>query len=220
MKTIEYRTVDKTAWGRSPWTDEPDKRQWLDAASGLPCLAVRNSGGGNWCGYVGVPREHPWHGIGYSECIQTPKCGEDYCGHGPNVEVHGGLTFADRCTEMDEVAWLKMRERRTSWEKEAKTHPQGDAARRLADWGAVLDDHAAWTERGQARSICHLPEPGEPNDVWWFGFDCAHSGDVSPGYDRELRGFGTGHDTYRDLDYVVRQCEQLAAQLKVVPHGG
>lgn len=28
--------------------------------------------------------------------------------------------------------------------------------------------------------ICHVPAPGEPDDVWWLGFDCAHGGDYSP----------------------------------------
>src|SRR5437868_461399 len=25
--------------------------------------------------------------------------------------------------------------------------------------------------------ICHVPQPGEPDDVWWFGFDCNHGYD-------------------------------------------
>jgi hypothetical protein len=46
----EYRTIDKSAWGPGPWTDEPDKVQWTDTATGLPCLAKRNPRGGHWCG--------------------------------------------------------------------------------------------------------------------------------------------------------------------------
>lgn len=55
--------------------------------------------------------------------------------------------------------------------------------------------------------VCHVPEPGEPDDVWWLGFDCAHSGDHSP--------YGTpfAHDTYRDVAYVRGEVEDLAAQL-------
>lgn len=30
------------------------------------------------------------------------------------------------------------------------------------------------------RGICHVPEPGEPDNLWWLGFDCAHAGDLSP----------------------------------------
>jgi hypothetical protein len=28
--------------------------------------------------------------------------------------------------------------------------------------------------------ICHVPKPGEPDNVWWFGFDFGHAYDVSP----------------------------------------
>lgn len=44
MQTIEYRTIDKTAWGDGPWLNEPDKKQWQDVETGLPCLAVTVDG--------------------------------------------------------------------------------------------------------------------------------------------------------------------------------
>lgn len=28
--------------------------------------------------------------------------------------------------------------------------------------------------------ICHVPAPGEPDEVWWLGFDCNHYTDVAP----------------------------------------
>jgi len=62
------------------------------------------------------------------------------------------------------------------------------------------------------RGVCHIPDEGEPDSVWWLGFDCAHCGDYCPAYDR---GEGRGGVTYRDLAYVQWQCRQLAAQLKV-----
>lgn len=65
-----------------PWDDEPDKVQWVDPATGLDCLVVRNHFG-SLCGYVGVPAGHPAYGVPYDE---------------PDVEVHGGLTFADTCS--------------------------------------------------------------------------------------------------------------------------
>lgn len=79
-----------------------------------------------------------------------------------------------------------------------------------------------------AGHICHVPEPGEPDDVWWFGFDCAHSGDWSPTswapYLKELRrmpGEGPCRAQYRDVDYVRAEVESMAAQLADVrrtPH--
>lgn len=63
----------------------------------------------------------------------------------------------------------------------------------------------------ESRGICHVPLPGRPHDVWWFGFDCAHSGDESPAYSRKY-GFGD-HEVYRDVAYVVAECTDLARQL-------
>jgi hypothetical protein len=98
MKTIEYRHRDKSDWGEGPWQDEPDKRQWQDEATGLPCLVVRNRGGA-LCGYVGVPAGHPCFEVDYDDVYGTYN--EDYTertsGPLPDLEVHGGLTFSDFC---------------------------------------------------------------------------------------------------------------------------
>lgn len=54
MERIEYRgVVDKSGWARGVWDSEPDKIQWQDAETGLPCLIVRGPVGA-LCGYVGV----------------------------------------------------------------------------------------------------------------------------------------------------------------------
>ena len=66
-----------------PWDDEPDKVQWVDEATGLDCLVVRNRIGA-LCGYVGLPPEHPWHGMDYDAV---------------DARIHGGLTFAAACDE-------------------------------------------------------------------------------------------------------------------------
>lgn len=155
MQTKEYRTVDKSGWGGGPWDDEPDKVQWPDAATGLPCLAVR-AHRGHWCGYVGVPPEHRLHGKGFS---------------GVDLPVHGGLNFAAGCG-----------------------HP---------------DD--------ESRGVCHVPGAGEPDDVWWFGFDCAHLYDLMPGM-RALACMESfqllfADSTYRPLAYVQAECADLAAEL-------
>jgi hypothetical protein len=155
MKTIDYHTRDKSTWGPGPWRTEPDKTQWQDEATGLPCLIVRN-GMGALCGYVGVPAGHPAHGKGYDDLL--------------DIEVHGGLTFAAECSQANE-----------------------------------------------ATSVCHVPDPGEPDDVWWLGFDCAHLGDQTPaselGLDIALFGRPS---VYRDYEYVTNEVTNLAAQLKAL----
>lgn len=103
----EYRYIDKSAWGDGEWQREPDKRQWIDDATGLDCLAVRHSQSGHWCGYVGIAEGHPFFEVGYDECrVQCEQNrGDGYCDwdndHTANrvVRVHGGLTYADFCRE-------------------------------------------------------------------------------------------------------------------------
>jgi hypothetical protein len=82
-------------------------------------------------------------------------------------------------------------------------------------------DHDPVTGRG----ICHVPEPGEPDDLWWLGFDCGHAWDVSPGLDAtvsELRGgqsVRSYNDSinsmqhYRNIAYVRLNVTALALQL-------
>jgi len=153
----EYTTIDKAKWGTGPWLNEPDKAQWTDEATGLPCLAKRHPKLGFLCGYVGVAPGHWAYGKGYSEeRLEAMK-------------VHGGLTYAAGCNHGDE-----------------------------------------------ATSICHVPEPGQPDDVWWLGFDCGHAYDLAPGGTRNIQGYSFGGgESYRNINYVKRECAELAKQLKV-----
>ena len=161
MESKTWTTVDKSTWGDGPWMAEPDKIQFADEATGLPCLIKRSHLSGSLCGYVGVAEGHPWFGQGYGDV---------------DADVHGGLTFADFCQEGDE-----------------------------------------------AHTICHIPGPGEPDRVWWLGFDAGHAFDISPAMEaRELaQGYppirsmgadwGMG-ETYKTVAYVKAECASLAEQ--------
>ena len=153
METLEYRTMDekKAEYGPGPWHDEPDKVQWPDVETGLPCLIVRNQSGA-LCGYVGLPAEHPW---------ATADSYWDL-----PVSVHGGLTYMDPCR---------------------KDSPE-DAG------------------------ICHIPGPGEPDDVVWVGFDTAHGEDYVPAYNSPEATYQWGGE-YRDMAYVTAQVTGLARQV-------
>jgi hypothetical protein len=72
------KAIDKSTWGDGPWQDEPDKIQWI--YNGLDCLAVRNLSG-VWCGYVGVPKEHPGFGKKYDDMYMSVHGGLTYSGH-------------------------------------------------------------------------------------------------------------------------------------------
>ncbi len=222
MERIEYRDiVDKSDWPRGPWDSEPDKLQWRDETTGLPCLIVRGPVGA-LCGYVGVLPGHAFHGLDYGQCPKGSECPDrteerSWCDHTPEsgLDVHGGITFAHGCSAHGRAEWTRWRARKSEMEREAARYPRGDAAQSLRAWAGCWDDFDKWAARSQARSICHLPAPGEPDSVWWFGFDCAHAGDFNPSYGKDL-GHATGWGTYieyRDLDYVTAECRKLAKQL-------
>lgn len=56
-------------------------------------------------------------------------------------------------------------------------------------------------------------ENGFFGNVWWFGFDTAHSGDLRVYQTDTDRKFPMNHDEYRDLAYVTAETQQLAEQL-------
>lgn len=151
MKEQEWTYVDRSNWPERPgaeWEDEPDKKQWLDKETSLPCLIVRGPSGA-LCGYVGVPSTHPAFEKGYNDVL---------------VDVHGDLTFSGKCHPVEKF-----------------------------------------------KGICHIVEEGDDDNVWWLGFDCAHSGDELPAY--ELRISGDWGRSYKNFSYVQNEVEQLAKQL-------
>jgi hypothetical protein len=167
METKQWTTIDKSTWGEGPWQDEPDKVQWTDEATTLPCLAVRSRMSGSWCGYVGVSEGHPWHKAD-PFAIELPD------------GVHGGLNLATFCENT------------------------GD----------------------ESKGICHTPGPGEPDHVYWLGFDCGHAWDKKPASEALLRriaphleqkrqelSVGILAETYRDLAYIQDACRSLARQI-------
>lgn len=136
--------VDRSGWPAGPWDSEPDRVDFHHA--GFACLALRAGRQGNWCGYVGVPKDHPAYGGDYNDL---------------DVQVHGGLTYGSAC---------------------------------------------------DGERICHVPAPGESDDLWWLGFDCLHFRDRAPGF-----SFHADPDAeYRTLTYVRNEIESLADQLAAV----
>jgi hypothetical protein len=210
MKRIEYRTVDKSEWAvRGPWDHEPDKLQWQDEETSLPCLIVRGPAGA-LCGYVGVPKDHPLHGKDYDPAYDALYTGDQ-------GGVHGGLTFSGPCTDASRANWEKARARLRAGttKEEIKRFPIGDAARWVKTWKPFEDDYEGWVQHVHATAICHVPEGDEPDDIWWFGFDCAHAGDFCPEFE-SYREKGLSRDEqYRDLNYVTKECQRLAQALKL-----
>lgn len=61
-----------------------------------------------------------------------------------------------------------------------------------------------------SEGICHIPENGRLDKIWWFGFECVHFRDYVPMTHREWKN----PCIYRDFDYVKSQVELLAKSLK------
>lgn len=80
METATEYKVDKSTWGPGEWQAEPDRVDFI--AHGFACLALRHPEHGHFCGYVAVPREHPFYGKGYDDI---------------DANFHRGLTYAARC---------------------------------------------------------------------------------------------------------------------------
>ena len=70
--------------------------------------------------------------------------------------------------------------------------------------------HGGVTYSGYHASI----SPSGPYNTWWFGFDCAHCGDLIRNPFFSNRG-GIGA-TFKDESYVSTECEKLAIQLKII----
>ena len=78
-----------------------------------------------------------------------------------------------------------------------------------AHGGLTFSGHCQ-VEPDPARGVCHIPEPGDPDNVWWLGFDCSHHNDYAPA-SAILREIMKGCP-YRDQEYVTRQVTRLAVQ--------
>lgn len=92
---FERLETRKKLWPKGPWTEEPDRLQYV-SDEGYDCLITRNPVGA-LCGYVGVKPGHPYFDKHY----------DDVPAH-----VHGGLTYANECgghichvTEGEDKTW-------------------------------------------------------------------------------------------------------------------
>lgn len=146
MSELPELVIDKSAWGDGPWQTEPDRVDFV--ANGFACLLLRHPNHGHWCGYVGVPREHPAY-----------ERTENY-----DLDFHGTVNYAAHCSP----------------------------------------------------PICHVPEPGMPDDVWWLGGDFGRIWDLCPGVASSI---GRAHEFIRMVDPIgaaaIEEFEQRVADRKL-----
>lgn len=234
-------------WGAGPWEQEPDKVTWVDPETDLDCMIVRNHHG-VLCGYVGVPRTHPWHGVAYNGCVNkhAPKTlakrqaeAKETLEAAITTEDENHIKLAQMMVDsISNDGWMTTMDR---WDCTDYSHePRCDTPE------GVINVHGGLTFSDKCHEggrICHSPRPGRDPHVWWYGFDCGHCMDFSPGmeattkelytrigvepnphsdpnatYDPET-GVKVEHgqaSVYRDMAYVKAEVESMAKQLHAV----
>jgi hypothetical protein len=136
------------------------------------------------CGYVCLPKGHPLYGKGYGESCECLAEAVERLKNTPTCEMAHLLSFSRM------IAMLC-----------GKVEPRPDV---------VFSVHGGITYSSDNPGGDY---PVTTEDGWWYGFDCQHSGDGlierSPLYDSGVCFTGE----VRSRDYVVNECESLAAQL-------
>lgn len=208
---------NKARWGDGPWANEPDRVQFTDQATGYPILLRRTDHTGCWCGYVGIPKDHPYfqktddkhtpssrdlfmklsHDAlkkygGFSQMPEgaVPDVLEQHPDYEPKLyelDCHGGVTYTGAGTEFTKEEWLKWRSKMLSRLPEAEYYPNGDAARDWREWEREVNDCEAWIAKCKLTYVCLELEPSDP-EYWFVGFDCAHASDLMPALEHFLCG--------------------------------
>lgn len=151
-----------------------------------------------------------WEAHGYRCSIKRVKRSGHLCGYVTIPDSHPwfGLTFSDNVTPIAD--------------------PDMDHGSIISAFCHALSDDKPEGMRNMDLAISvHGGVTYGDNDGygWTIGFDCAHSGDYCPVSAAWFADQGLGdrrglNETYRDMDYVTRETESLAAQLKQVAERG
>lgn len=80
-----FHVPSRRPFGNGPWHDEYEKVSWVDEATGLNCIILRQRDG-TLSGYVGISSKHPL--FGYAHEAVPDAFG---------LHVHGGLTYSSLC---------------------------------------------------------------------------------------------------------------------------
>lgn len=209
-------TFDKATLPPGPWHLEPDELRWIDPATGYTALAWRGPMGA-WCGYVGVPKWHPAHGMSYGGFPQVYADAKQK--HFIKAMMRGlvskrlALLFARlggpyTIHQRLELVWL--------WLKGLDlflTEPK-EPTKTYA--GELIDNitvHGGLTYSGEDPSH-------KTKDKWFLGFDCSHYNDLTPGLllyaSPDYLSNMVSTQTYRDIDYVKAEILALALQLHAI----
>lgn len=204
------RYIPKSEWGGGPWQSEPDEESWRDEASGYQCYIFRAPVSGALNGYVGVPKTHPAHGLTYYFDVDfdPEKKPQPW-----NFNTGRPVTPAERdAYDRTQREWYQRQV--NYWTAAQGRMPTQALVNNLTCHGGLTfaDD---W--------------PDVAPDLWFFGFDTAHAGDLCPAMRAFMRRLPEGlmprlprpaeyKETYRRIGYVRRECARLAQQLADIEH--
>ena len=194
-------------WPQGPWLQEPDRVEWVDGYTGFTCMVLRNLVGA-LCGYVGVRPGHPWHGVQYNGCLL------------PEAVILTEEMIRERHREGREMS-RNDEERAIFSESIEELMVKMEVGKQECSLGTACTHtpesrvrvHGGLTFSGLSQGRVSLDEP-DP-ELWWFGFDCAHSDDLAPGLMLDFNAAETPwRGTYRNLEYVGDAVLELARQIK------
>lgn len=75
----------------------------------------------------------------------------------------------------------------------------------------TFSDFCMVGEEENGPGVCHLPYPGRPEKVYWFGFDCSHFNDHPP-----RGGAGVPIENYKTIASVREMVTALASDLETL----
>jgi hypothetical protein len=189
------------------WQKEYDYKHWVDEATGLDCMVIRHPSGGHLCGYVGVPKGHKLFGKKYSDCTlpnAKAKSKEEY-----QKELEEMVTFNMIQLDYTEEKAKESAEWLLKISRDKLYCSEGTWCSHAPE--SMFSAHGGLTYSAECNDhVCHKTDDGD--HVWWFGFDCAHSDDMSPAWNN-LGGFAR-KGMYRTAEYVEQECISLAKQIK------
>lgn len=147
--TVDTHTgIDKSKWPRGAWDDEPDRIEWRDPKTGMPCLMLRHPRNGHWCGYVALPAAHPWIGQNIYHLSTDGTELEDW--EDPRaLKIHGEITAGpSRCEPPPEP------DDKLPWHRVCHTPQAGES------------DDVRWIGFDCGHGGYHDPDLEPGNDSW------------------------------------------------------
>lgn len=166
---------------------------WTTEA-GFPAIINYHKELGFYCGYIGIPRSHPLYGASY---------------HEPNKYIR----------PMDDDEPIGKRGiMPVFFARDMQAQFQPDVAFNVHGGITYADNRGKYQGTKE-----DYPSKGLFPGCWWFGFDCGHAGDAyHTSHYEQIRmdfpnqlfmGYPIPGDVFRDVPYVVEECESLARQL-------